>query len=39
MTLALNPGTTALILIDIQKGALAMPLTPHGAATIIANAA
>ncbi|HLW89872.1 MAG TPA: hydrolase [Roseiarcus sp.] len=39
VTLSLNPRTTALILIDIQKGTLAMPLSPHGAGTVIANAA
>lgn len=37
--LALNPRTTALILIDVQKGVLSMPLAPYGAAQIVQNAA
>ena len=37
--LALDPRTTALILIDVQKGVLAMPLAPHGAAQVVQNAA
>ncbi|MGA2042079.1 MAG: hydrolase [Roseiarcus sp.] len=37
--LALEPRTTALVLIDVQKGVLAMPLAPHGAAQIVQNAA
>jgi nicotinamidase-related amidase len=37
--LTLDPRTTALILIDVQKGVLSMPLAPHGAAQVIQNAA
>jgi nicotinamidase-related amidase len=37
--LALDPRTTALVLVDVQKGVLAMPLAPHGAAQIVQNAA
>jgi nicotinamidase-related amidase len=37
--LALDPRTTALVLIDVQKGVLAMPLAPHPAAQIVQNAA
>jgi nicotinamidase-related amidase len=37
--LALDPRTTALILIDVQKGILSMPLAPYGAAQIVQNAA
>ena len=37
--LALDPRTTALVLIDLQKGVLAMPLAPRGAAQIVQNAA
>jgi nicotinamidase-related amidase len=37
--LALDPRTTALILIDVQKGVLSMPLAPHGAAQVVQNAA
>lgn len=37
--LSLDPRTTALVLIDVQKGVLAMPLAPHGAAQIVQNAA
>ena len=37
--LALDPRTTALVLIDLQKGVLAMPLAPHGAAQVVQNAA
>jgi nicotinamidase-related amidase len=39
MTLSLDPRTTALVLIDVQKGILSLPLAPHGAAEIVANAA
>jgi nicotinamidase-related amidase len=39
MPLSLAPRTTALVLIDFQKGVLAMPLAPRGAPEIIANAA
>ncbi len=37
--LALDPRTTALVLIDVQKGVLSMPLAPHGAAQVVQNAA
>lgn len=37
--LSLDPRTTALVLIDVQKGVLAMPLAPYGAAQIVQNAA
>lgn len=39
MPLSLVPRTTAVVLIDLQKGVLAMPLAPRGAAEIVANAA
>ena len=34
----LNTKSTALVLIDLQKGVLAMPVTPHPAATIYERA-
>jgi nicotinamidase-related amidase len=34
----LDPRTTAVILIDVQHGTLAMPLAPYDGATIVANA-
>ncbi len=37
--LALDPRTTALVLIDVQKGVLSMPLAPYGAAQVVQNAA
>src|ERR1700723_2959073 len=37
--LALAPRTTALVLIDVQKGVLSMPLAPYGAAQVVQNAA
>lgn len=37
--LSLDPATTALVLIDLQKGTLAMPMAPYGAAEVVANAA
>lgn len=37
--LSLNPKSTALVLIDLQKGILAMPVAPHGAAEVIDNSA
>lgn len=37
--LSLDPHTTALVLIDVQKGVLTMPLAPHSAAQIVQNAA
>ena len=30
----LNAKTTALVLIDLQKGVLAMPVMPHAAAAV-----
>lgn len=38
MSLILDPRTTALVLIDLQNGILAIPLAPHSAAQILANA-
>ncbi|MCB8819509.1 hydrolase [Microvirga rosea] len=37
--LKLDPHSTALILIDVQNGTLAQPLTPHSREQVIANAA
>jgi nicotinamidase-related amidase len=37
--LALDPRTTALVLIDVQKGILSRALAPYGAAQIVQNAA
>lgn len=37
MSLDLDPRTTALILIDLQKGILGIPLTPYDAATVMKN--
>ncbi|MGO9768089.1 MAG: hydrolase, partial [Roseiarcus sp.] len=34
---SLNPKSTALVLIDLQKGILARPLAPHGAAEVVEN--
>ncbi len=39
MSFDLNPETTALVLIDIQEGTLAMPLAPLGADGLVRNAA
>ena len=39
MPLSLDFRTTALVLIDVQKGILSMPLAPHGAPEIVKNAA
>jgi nicotinamidase-related amidase len=36
--LELEPRRTAVVLIDFQKGTLAMPLQPHSAEEIVANA-
>ena len=36
--LELDPRHTAVVLVDLQKGTLAMPLQPHSSAAIIANA-
>ena len=35
--LALDPKTTALVLIDLQQGILALPLMPHPAADVVAR--
>ncbi|MGD0642403.1 MAG: hydrolase [Roseiarcus sp.] len=37
--LSLNPKTTALVLIDLQKGIMGRPVAPHGAAEVIGNSA
>lgn len=37
--LALDPRTTALVLIDVQKGVMSRSLAPYGAAQIVQNAA
>ena len=37
--LKLAPRTTALVLIDVQKGTLGLPLAPHEPATVIENSA
>ena len=37
--LALAPATTALVVIDLQKGIVARPTEPHAAAAVVANAA
>lgn len=36
-TLDLDPATTALIVVDLQNGLLARPLTPHSSKTILDN--
>jgi nicotinamidase-related amidase len=35
MTFHLDPGKTALVLIDVQNGTLAMPLAPYDRATLV----
>lgn len=35
MALELDPGKTALVLIDLQKGVLSMPLQPHDAQAVV----
>ncbi len=35
--LVLEPATTALIIVDLQHGLLALPLTPHDSAQVIAR--
>ena len=37
MSLSLDPARTAVVLIDLQKGILSMPLSPHSAGTVTAN--
>lgn len=39
MDLALDPRTTALVLIDVQQGTLAFPLAPYDAETLVAATA
>ena len=39
MSIALDPRTTALVLIDLQKGILGRPLAPHDAAKVVENSA
>ncbi len=39
MAFSLDPRKTALVLIDLQKGTLALPLAPHAAAQIIETSA
>ena len=39
MSLTLNPRSTALVLIDLQKGILSRPLAPHSGDVVITNAA
>ncbi len=39
MSLDLDPRTTALVLIDLQKGIVARPAAPHAAADVIARGA
>ncbi|MDQ1723209.1 MAG: hypothetical protein QOG52_237 [Frankiaceae bacterium] len=33
----LEPATTALVLIDLQRSVVAMPVEPHSAASVVAN--
>ncbi len=35
--LSLNPKSTALVLIDLQKGVMGMPVAPHSAAEVVEN--
>jgi nicotinamidase-related amidase len=37
MSITLDPRTTALVLIDLQKGILGRPLAPYGAAKVVEN--
>ncbi len=39
MSLSLDPRTTALVLIDLQKGIVGQPMAPHDAASVIAKSA
>jgi nicotinamidase-related amidase len=39
MSIALDPRTTALVLIDLQKGILGMPLAPHDATKVVEKSA
>ncbi|MDQ1681955.1 MAG: hypothetical protein QOH99_496, partial [Frankiaceae bacterium] len=33
----LEPATTALVLIDLQRSVVAMPVEPHSATSVVAN--
>ncbi|HUK62754.1 MAG TPA: isochorismatase family protein, partial [Dongiaceae bacterium] len=37
--LELTPQTTALVVIDLQKGIVSTPTEPHASATVVANSA
>lgn len=39
MSITLDPRTTALVLIDLQKGILGRPLAPHDTAKVVENSA
>jgi nicotinamidase-related amidase len=39
MSITLDPRTTALVLIDLQKGILGMPLAPHDATKVVEKSA
>ncbi len=39
MSITLDPGTTALVLIDLQKGILGRPVAPYSAAKVVENSA
>jgi nicotinamidase-related amidase len=39
MSITLDPRTTALVLIDLQKGILGRPLAPYDAAKVVENSA
>jgi len=39
MTLELDPHTTALVVVDLQRGIVARPAAPHSATDVIARAA
>ena len=36
---SLDPSTTALVLVDLQQGIVGLPVEPHPAARVVANAA
>ena len=38
-TLSLDPKTTALVLIDLQRGVVRRPVAPHSASEVVRNAA
>jgi nicotinamidase-related amidase len=37
VSLTIDPRSTALVLIDLQRGIVSRPLDPHDAATVVAN--